>query len=99
MNPISSIQAPPVSTGQLPGRLGAAEESTAFKSVLFDSIQEVNAMQDEAGRAVENLVIGGDDTRAEVLTAVQKADVAFRMMVEVRNKMVQAYEEIKSIRV
>ena len=99
MNPISSIQAPPVSTGQLPGRLGAAEESTAFKSVLFDSIQEVNATKQEADRAVENLVIGGDVTPAEVLTAVQKADIAFRMMIDVRNTMVQAYEEIKSIRV
>ena len=99
MNTISSIQATSVSAGQVPGRLGAAEESTAFKNFLFDSIQEVNAMQQDADRAVEDLVTGGDVTPAEVLTAVQKADIAFRLMIEVRNKMVQAYEEIKSIRV
>ena len=53
----------------------------------------------QADRAVEDLATGGDVTPAEVLTAVQKADIAFRLMIEVRNKMVQAYEEIKSIRV
>ena len=99
MNTISSIQASPASAAQLAGRPAAAEESTAFKTFLFDSIQEVNTMQQEADRAVENLVTGGDGTPAEVLTAVQKADIAFRLMIEVRNKMVQAYEEIKSIRV
>ncbi|NQU25763.1 MAG: flagellar hook-basal body complex protein FliE, partial [Candidatus Nealsonbacteria bacterium] len=34
-----------------------------------------------------------------VLTAVQKADLAFRLMIQVRNKMVQAFEEVKNIRV
>ena len=35
---------------------------------------------------------------AEVLTAVQKADIAFRMMMQIRNKMVQAYQEVQNIR-
>jgi flagellar hook-basal body complex protein FliE len=70
-----------------------------FKNMLLDSIREVNSMQQQADRAVENLVSGGDANPAEVLTAVQKADLAFRMMMQVRNKLVQAYEEVKSIRV
>jgi flagellar hook-basal body complex protein FliE len=70
-----------------------------FKNLLMDSIREVNTMQQEADRAVESLATGGDMNPAEVLTAVQKADLAFRMMMQVRNKLVQAYEEVKSIRV
>lgn len=70
-----------------------------FKNVLLDSIREVNSMQLEANQAVESLATGGDVNPAEVLTAVQKADLAFRMMMQVRNKLTQAYEEVKSIRV
>jgi flagellar hook-basal body complex protein FliE len=70
-----------------------------FKNVLLDSIREVNSMQLQADQAVESLATGGDVNPAEVLTAVQKADLAFRMMMQVRNKLVQAYEEVKSIRV
>jgi flagellar hook-basal body complex protein FliE len=56
-------------------------------------------MQQEANQAVENLFTGGESNPAEVLTAVQKADLAFRMMMQVRNKLVQAYQEVKEIRI
>lgn len=71
----------------------------SFKDMLVDSIQEVNTAQLEADKAVENLFTGGDANPAEVLTAVQKADLAFRMMMQVRNKLVQAYQEVKDIRI
>jgi flagellar hook-basal body complex protein FliE len=56
-------------------------------------------MQQGADRAVEQLMTGGDVSPAEVLTAVQKADLSFRMMLQIRNKLVQAYQEIKDIRI
>lgn len=73
--------------------------TSSFKNMLVDSIQQVNSMQQEANVAVENLFTGGEANPAEVLTAVQKADLAFKMMMQVRNKLVQAYQEIKDIRV
>lgn len=88
----------PPSPGTLPTGL-ETEKSTNFKDFLISSINEVNTMQTDADRAVETLMTGGDINPAEVLTAVQKADVAFRMMMQMRNKMVQAYEEVKNIRV
>jgi len=71
----------------------------AFKDFLLDSIREVNTMQQDADRAVEQLATGGDVNPAEVLTAVQKADIAFRMMMQIRNKMVEAYNTIQNIQV
>ena len=56
-------------------------------------------MQQEADQAVESLATGGDVAPAEVLTAVQKADLAFRMMMQIRNKLVDAYTNIENIRV
>ncbi len=77
----------------------AGGDATSFKNILLDSIQEVNSMQQEAAVAVEGLATGEDVNPAEVLTAVQKADIAFRMMMQIRNKLVAAYTEIENIRV
>ena len=75
------------------------EQEGSFKDFLLDSIQNVNSMQQQADNAVESLMTGGDVNPAEVLTAVQKADLAFRMMMQMRNKMMQVYQEVKDIRV
>jgi flagellar hook-basal body complex protein FliE len=97
---MSTIQSV-ASTSVLPQAMPQATPAGGpdFKNMLMDSIREVNSMQQEANRAVESLATGGDVNPAEVLTAVQKADLAFRMMMQVRNKLVQAYDEVKSIRV
>ena len=99
INPISNIHVPTALPGQSPLAPGSTQSSAPFKNFLLDSIGQVNSMQQDADRAVEKLVTGGDVNPAEVLTAVQKADIAFRPMMQVRNKMVQAYEEVKNIRV
>lgn len=76
---------------------GAGE--TSFKDLFVEAIDHVNSMQKDADAAVETLMTGGDVNPAEVLTAVQKADMSFRMMQQIRNKLVQAYQEIKDIRI
>ena len=63
--------------------------------MLIDSIQDVNQMQQQADQAVETLMTGGDANPAEVLTAVQKADLAFRLMMQMRNKMMDVYQEVR----
>ena len=101
MNPINGVSLP----GALSGPAGVAAPQAggpsvgSFKNFLLDSIREVNSMQQQADLAVEQLAGGGDVDPAEVLTAVQKADLAFRLMIQVRNKMVQAFDEIRNIRV
>ena len=100
MNPIQGVSG----LSPLPSTLGTgatspAEGTSSFKSFLVDSIQEVNSMQQQADQAVEKLASGEEITTAEVLTAVQKADIAFRLMMQIRNKMVQAYNDVQNIRV
>jgi flagellar hook-basal body complex protein FliE len=99
MNPIQSISTPlTLPTSALTGK-DAAQGASSFKNYLLDSIQQVNEMQQQADTAVESFATGGEISPAEVLTAVQKADLAFKMMLQVRNKLVQAYEEVQAIRV
>jgi flagellar hook-basal body complex protein FliE len=56
-------------------------------------------MQHDSQEMIEKLLSGDDVNQAEVFTSVQKADMSFRMLVQIRNKLMQAYEEINSIRV
>ena len=56
-------------------------------------------MQQEANSAIETMAVGGDVNPAEVLTAVQKADLAFRLTMQIRNKLVAAYQEVQNIRI
>jgi flagellar hook-basal body complex protein FliE len=83
----------------LQGLGNTQQGESSFKDLLVQSIEHVNTMQQDADAAVETLMTGGDINPAEVLTAVQKADMSFRMMQQVRNKLVQAYQEIKDIRI
>lgn len=98
INPLQlPVPALPVQPGPVAGASGG--DQGAFQRVLWDSLQQVNQMQADANQAIEQFSTGGDVNPAEVLTAVQKADLAFRMMMQIRNKLVQAYEEVQQIRV
>ena len=74
-------------------------KKTTFKDLVLGGVGEVNMMQQRADLAVEKLMCGGEIGMAEVLTAVQKADIAFKMMMQIRNKLIQAYQEIQNMRV
>ena len=70
-----------------------------FKDVLMEHINQVNRLQQDAEMAIEDLASGKRDDMDAVLMAKQKADVAFQMLLQVRNKLMDAYEEVKQIRV
>jgi flagellar hook-basal body complex protein FliE len=101
MNSINSLQLPFSPQSLTSGTSGAQakDSSTAFKDMLCDSIKQVNSMQLDADKAVEQMFTGGDVNPAEVLTAVQKADLAFRLTMQMRNKLMDAYTEVKDIRI
>lgn len=71
----------------------------AFKDVLMENINQVNKLQQDATKAIEDLQTGKRNDVEGVLLATQKADTAFRMLAQLRNKVQQAAEEIKQIRV
>ena len=99
MNTIKPLQLP-VAPPLLNPPLDSSQPSgQSFKDLLFDSIKQVNSMQLEADKAVEQMFTGGDVNPAEVLTAVQKADLAFRLTMQIRNKLMDVYQEVRDIRI
>jgi flagellar hook-basal body complex protein FliE len=72
---------------------------TSFIEMMQSGVNKVNDAQNKASASVHELLTGGDIPEVEVFSSVQKADLAFRMLVQVRNKLMQAYEEINAIRI
>lgn len=93
------IPTPPViPTSQLgSSEAVSAGETPLFGKLLLDSLGQANAMQQRAESAVENSLSGGDISQVEVLTSMKEADLALRMIVQVRNKLLDAYAEIKQM--
>lgn len=71
----------------------------SFKDALMKQLDQVNRLQQDAETAIEDVVSGKRDDLDNVMIAKQKADIAFQMLLQVRNQMMDAYEEIKQIRV
>jgi flagellar hook-basal body complex protein FliE len=76
----------------------AASAGDDFAALLKDSIDSVNQTQKTAQKMTENFEKGTSDASlAEVMVSVQKAGVSFQAMVEVRNKLSDAYKEVMNM--
>jgi flagellar hook-basal body complex protein FliE len=79
--------------------VGGAEGAKSFGDFLQDSIGKVNSLQNEANVAMEKLASGESQNLHETLLAVEKADIAFRTMNQVRTKVIDAYREIMKMQI
>jgi flagellar hook-basal body complex protein FliE len=99
-NPISSINTP-ISAAPLfesaPGAAASGGKAPQFADMLLEQLGQVNSLDQSAHAAVERSLTGGDITQVEVLTEMKKADLALRMMIQVRGKIFDAYNEIKQM--
>lgn len=71
----------------------------SFSEMLSDSISEVNSLQNEANVAIQKLASGQSGNIHETMLAVEKADIAFRTMNQVRLKVIDAYKEVMRMQV
>jgi flagellar hook-basal body complex protein FliE len=80
-----------------PGKAGKADSS--FSEILKDSISKVGELEKDANEQTEKLVkMEGQDIH-NTMIAVEKADLSFQLMMQIRNKIISAYEEIMRIQV
>lgn len=69
-----------------------------FQSMMIGALSEAGQMDAKAQHAIQESLLGGDISQAEVFSAVKKADLAMKTMVQLRNKIVDAYQEIQQLR-
>jgi flagellar hook-basal body complex protein FliE len=91
---LKSLQ--PLSSGKA-GKSDGAKGS--FGKVLKGSIKEINRLQSEADTSIEQLIAGSTKNLHEAMIALEKADISFRLMMAVRNKIIEAYHEIMRMQV
>jgi flagellar hook-basal body complex protein FliE len=97
---IGSLPVPAGAGAGVPAAGGAGPEGKAsFGEVLKDSLAQVNSLQHEADAAIQSLATGGTATLHDTMLAVQKAELSFRLMMQVRNKIVEAYQEVLRMQV
>jgi flagellar hook-basal body complex protein FliE len=91
-----TIEGPDYKKTLSPGGTGDAK---SFGQVLEDSLTQVNSLQQQADVAITDLASGGPTTLHDTMIALEKADLSFRLMMQVRNKIVEAYQEIVRMQV
>jgi flagellar hook-basal body complex protein FliE len=72
----------------------AAKSGEGFQRAINDLLDSANANQQQADTALEQLVTGESDNMHDVVLSVAKADLSLRLVLEIRNRLVEAYQEI-----
>jgi len=77
----------------------ASNDTTGFKDVLSKYIREVNDIQQNADKSVRDLATGKMDNLHQVVVAINEADLSFQLMMQMRNKLIDAYREVMRMQV
>lgn len=78
---------------------GLQAEKGAFATVLKGKIAEINELQLQADKAIAGVMLEDSQSIHQAVIALEKANVSFRTMMEVRNKIVEAYQEVMRMQV
>jgi flagellar hook-basal body complex protein FliE len=96
----SKVTPLPISNEGLPGIKDSTDQSVEFGSLLKSALQQVNNIQGASADLRGDFIAGKEGVNlAEVMIASEKSSVAFGVTLEIRNKLLKAYEEVKNIRV
>ena len=94
-NPISGVNGSPGGLGSIDTQ--GVHSAGGFTATLKQTIEEINQLQEKADQKVAGLATGKGEDLPSTMIAVEQANVAFEMMVQVHNKIVQAYQEISQM--
>jgi flagellar hook-basal body complex protein FliE len=90
-----AIQAlPALAAGAGPGQGSTGAAPAPFADLLTDAVGQVNQLEDQARAAVSGLMTGSGVDVHQAMIATQKASMAFELALAVRNKAVQAYQQV-----
>ena len=92
-----SVNRPGVAGSPAAKAAGDAAPTTSFADVLKQQIGEVSQMQQDASQAVQDLTTGKTDNVSGVFVAMEKSETAFKTLLAIRSKLLEAYDEIKNM--
>lgn len=86
-------------TTNLPLRSPTSPVGASFGDLVRDALEQLNRLQVEANQAAIDLVAGEPVDLHDVMIAIEKANLGFQLALQVRNKLVEAYQEIMRMQV
>ncbi len=75
------------------------DDSVNFKDLLMDALNNVNTLEQESTKMTEDFIAGNTDDIHSVLIASEKASISLQFVMEVRNKVLEAYQEIMRMQI
>lgn len=78
---------------------GVSGEVKSFADTLKDAVNTVNEMSHESNIQIQKLATGETKNIPEVMIAAEKSSVAFKLLTQVRNKVIDAYQEVMKMQV
>lgn len=97
---VSSIQGvSPTGTAGKANQAGSAKSTNEFSDLFKKVVGQANDQMQEASSSVEQLAQGKSDDLQNVVMSMAKADLSFRFILEIRNKLMDAYQEIMRMQV
>jgi flagellar hook-basal body complex protein FliE len=82
-----------------PDRAASGQDGKSFSEILKDSVEKVNLYQHQADTAIGELIAGRTKNIHETLLTIERADTSLKLMMQVRNKILDAYKEIMRMQV
>lgn len=76
---------------------GGAADGVSFEALLSGALENTAALDHAAQQAIQTNLTGGDISNVEVFSGIKKADLALRMMLQIRNKLMEGFNEIKQM--
>lgn len=75
------------------------QDKQRFAELLSNAIDEVNQLQESSGQEIGKILSGDINDVHSAMIAMEKADISFQMIMQVRNKLVEAYQEVMRMQV
>lgn len=105
MTPVDALR-----IGELPGTAptvklkglaieGEQGPKDSFGNILFDSLKQVNHLQHQTNEVIKDMETGGPTSLHDTMIALERAETSFKLMMQVRNKIVDAYHEVLRMQV
>jgi len=94
-NSIPGLRILPAEMEYTPAATRTSAGGSSFSDVLDEAVFNVDQLQADANQKVGAMLAGNTGDVHDAMIAVQKADLSFQLMMQVRNKVVQAYQEVE----
>jgi flagellar hook-basal body complex protein FliE len=85
--------------GTVPVKTEDTKETVNFGDIFMDALKNVNSLEQESAKMTEDFIAGNTDDIHSVMIASEKASISLQFVMEVRNKIMEAYQEIMRMQI